>query len=92
MMASSLSLLILLFNCFLLRTTTACGGFWCTLSQPVNQARENIIFAFDQEKKQVTAIIQIMYQGPSENFAWILPVPVLEDLQTDRQIDRKMTQ
>jgi Uncharacterized protein conserved in bacteria (DUF2330) len=51
----------------------ACGGFFCSLSQPVNQAAERIIFA-DNGDGTVTAVIQIQYQGPSESFSWLLPI------------------
>lgn len=55
-------------------TASACGGFFCSQSQPVNQAAERIIFS-DNPDGTVTAVIQILYQGPSESFAWVLPVP-----------------
>ena len=51
----------------------ACGGFFCDSSQPVNQNAERIIFAREPDGS-VTAVIQIQYQGPSERFAWMLPV------------------
>jgi MYXO-CTERM domain-containing protein len=51
----------------------ACGGFFCSQSQPVNQAAERIVFA-ENGNGTVTAIIQIMYDGPSENFSWLLPI------------------
>jgi hypothetical protein len=54
-------------------TAQACGGFFCSSSNPVNQAAEQIIFAQNGDGT-VTAVIQIMYQGPSEHFAWLLPV------------------
>ena len=52
---------------------SACGGFFCNAAQPVNQAAERIIFA-QGEDGRVTALIQIQYSGPSERFAWMLPV------------------
>lgn len=52
----------------------ACGGLFCNNQQPVNQAAERIIFS-DNADDTVTALVQIMYQGPSERFAWVLPVP-----------------
>ncbi len=52
----------------------ACGGFFCSASQPVNQAAERIIFA-DDDDGSVTAIVQLAYEGPSERFSWVLPVP-----------------
>lgn len=53
----------------------ACGGLFCSAAMPVNQAAERIIFAFDAPQKRVTAVVEIQYQGPSEKFAWVLPVP-----------------
>ena len=46
----------------------ACGGLFCNQSQPVNQAAERILFV-DNGDNTTTAIIQIMYEGPSERFA-----------------------
>lgn len=57
----------------------ACGGFFCSASAPVNQAAEQIVFA-DNGDGTVTAIIQITYQGPSESFAWVLPVGGIPDV------------
>ncbi|MEB3236136.1 MAG: DUF2330 domain-containing protein [Candidatus Sericytochromatia bacterium] len=51
----------------------ACGGFFCTRA-PVDQAGERVVFAVDGE--EVTAIVQVQYQGPAEEFAWVIPVPV----------------
>ncbi len=53
----------------------ACGGFFCSAQNPVDQSAENIIFVHDEAAGMVTAVIQILYQGPSERFAWLLPVP-----------------
>lgn len=54
-------------------TALACGGFFCSQSAPVNQAAERIIFA-DNGDETVTAIIQILYEGPAESFSWLLPI------------------
>src|SRR4051812_39278342 len=51
----------------------ACGGFFCSQAQPVNQAAERIIFS-QNGNGTVTAVIQILYQGPSEHFSWLLPI------------------
>jgi len=51
----------------------ACGGFFCSRAQPVNQAAERIIFSQNGDGT-VTAVIQILYEGPSENFSWLLPI------------------
>lgn len=53
----------------------ACGGFFCQQQSPVDQSAENIIFVHDEQAGTVTAVIQILYQGPSEKFAWLLPIP-----------------
>ncbi len=52
----------------------ACGGLFCSAANPVNQAAERIIFA-DNGDDSITAVIEIQYQGPSEEFAWVLPLP-----------------
>ncbi len=57
----------------------ACGGLFCSASAPVNQAAERIIFSKNADDT-VTAVIQIQYQGPSEEFAWVLPVPGIPDV------------
>jgi hypothetical protein len=57
---------------------SACGGFFCSQQQPVNQAAERIIFA-DNGDGTITAIIQILYQGPSENFSWLLPISTVPE-------------
>jgi hypothetical protein len=51
----------------------ACGGFFCSSASPVNQTAEQIVFAKNDDGT-VTALIQIAYQGPSESFAWVLPI------------------
>jgi hypothetical protein len=52
----------------------ACGGLFCSSTNPVNQAAEQIIFSKNADGS-VTAVIQILYEGPSQKFAWVLPVP-----------------
>ncbi len=51
----------------------ACGGFFCNRSAPVNQAAERIVFAKEADGT-VRAIVEVKYDGPSEHFAWLLPV------------------
>ena len=53
---------------------SACGGFFCDNSAPVVQQAERIIFVKNADGS-VTAVVQIQYTGPSERFAWVLPVP-----------------
>jgi hypothetical protein len=57
----------------------ACGGLFCSATAPVNQAAERIIFSKNADGT-VTAVVQIQYQGPSEEFAWVLPVPGVPDV------------
>ena len=59
------------------RPGAACGGFFCT-TFPMNQVGERILFVADGET--VTTHVQIQYSGSAEDFAWILPVPVLPEL------------
>src|SRR4051794_22905956 len=63
-------------------TALACGGFFCNQAQPVNQAAEGIIFA-DNGDGTVTAVIQIMYEGPSKNFSWLLPISSVPKSDSD---------
>jgi len=51
----------------------ACGGFFCSAATPVVQNSERIVFV-DNGDGTITAIIEIVYQGPSESFSWVLPV------------------
>jgi len=51
----------------------ACGGFFCSSANPVNQAAEQIVFSQNADGT-VTAVIEIQYEGPSTHFAWLLPV------------------
>ena len=60
-------------------TAHACGGFFCSANAPVNQAAERIIFSKNADST-VTAVVQIQYSGPSEDFAWVLPVPGVPDI------------
>ncbi len=55
----------------------ACGGLFCSAAGPVNQAAERIIFANNGDGT-VTAAIEIQYEGPAHEFAWVLPVPAGE--------------
>jgi len=78
---------MLVFSLALVLSTpaSACGGFACDSSAPVVQAGERIVFAVDQQANTVEAHVQISYQGPSQDFAWIVPVPAAPEvfLSTD---------
>jgi len=54
---------------------SACGGFFCSAAAPIDQAAEEIVFAMDEDEGIVEMHIDISYEGRSEDFAWILPVP-----------------
>ncbi len=58
----------------------ACGGFACDNSAPVLQAAERIVFGLDPDDGEVEMHVQITYTGPSEDFAWIVPVPAEPEL------------
>src|SRR4051794_36008272 len=64
--------------CTLPERAQACGGFFCSVSQPVNQAAERIIFA-DNGDGTITEVIQISYEGPSKNFSWVLPISTVPE-------------
>src|SRR5688572_8635184 len=55
------------------RAASACGGFFCSQAQGVNQAAERIVFANNGDGT-VTAVIEIQYQGPADEFSWLLPI------------------
>jgi hypothetical protein len=63
----------------------ACGGFFCDTNGPVNQAAERIIFA-KNPNDTVTAVIQILYEGPAEGFSWVLPVPGVPEVQVSSDL------
>jgi hypothetical protein len=67
----------------------ACGGFFCSQANPVDQSAEEIIF-IDNPDDTVTAVIRINYQGPSQKFAWVLPidgVPAKVDVSSNVAFD-----
>lgn len=51
----------------------ACGGFFCSNAAPVIQMGEQI--AFGVNGNQVDVHVRIDYEGPSEEFSWVLPLP-----------------
>ncbi|MBW2589094.1 MAG: DUF2330 domain-containing protein, partial [Deltaproteobacteria bacterium] len=63
----------------------ACGGLFCFASAPVNQAAERIIFSKNADQT-VTAVVQIQYQGPSEEFAGVLPVPGIPEVDVSSDL------
>lgn len=75
------------------RPASACGGLFCSAASPVNQAAERIIFS-QGDDGTTTAVIEIQYQGPSENFSWVLPVPGVPEvsLSSKQALDRLQSQ
>ncbi|MBI3241089.1 MAG: DUF2330 domain-containing protein [Chloroflexi bacterium] len=57
--------------------TLACGGFFCTTS-PINQQVERIIFT--QRGSEIAAYVQINYTGDDADFAWVVPVPSVPEV------------
>ena len=58
----------------------ACGGFMCvSFSQPITQTGENIVFSVEDDGS-IEAHVQVFYQGPADEFAWIVPTPSLPTL------------
>jgi hypothetical protein len=65
-------------------TAEACGGFACSgapvctglfcSGAPTQQSGENILFSIEDDGT-LTVHIQIFYQGASDAFGWILPLP-----------------
>jgi len=55
-----------------------CGGFLCSNAQPIVQNAERIVF--DLGDGEVQAHVQIFYEGPSTEFAWIVPVATEPEL------------
>ncbi|MCB9673714.1 MAG: DUF2330 domain-containing protein [Alphaproteobacteria bacterium] len=58
----------------------ACGGFFCNNIEPVEQAGEAIVFEVDPVSNQTAMHVQVSYQGPPTEFAWIVPVSGTPDL------------
>lgn len=55
-------------------SAAACGGMW-SASTPVVQQAERIILAVNANAGEITAYVQINYEGDAADFAWVLPVP-----------------
>lgn len=58
----------------------ACGGFFCSSLEPVDQSAERILFAVDEQQGTVTAHVQIFFEGDADDFAWVVPVPSVPEL------------
>lgn len=76
--ASIISAILLAVALFIMPPSAlACGGLFCQ-NIPVDQAAERIIFSVDPD--QVTAYVQINYMGEAPDFAWVVPVPAVPDV------------
>ena len=62
----------------------SCGGFFCNRSVPIDQTGEHIVFAVGDG--YVEAHVLIQYQGPAEQFAWIVPTPGLPEVDVSADI------
>lgn len=65
----------------------ACGGMFCNLAAPVDQAAERIVFGWEPDGDGsgngiVTTEVQIAYTGESDDFAWVIPVSDVPELFT----------
>ncbi|MBX2796599.1 MAG: DUF2330 domain-containing protein [Myxococcales bacterium] len=58
----------------------ACGGLFCNSVQPVVQNAERIVFDIDRQTGVTDVHVQIFYEGPADEFAWIVPVPANPEL------------
>jgi len=65
----------------------ACGGLFCsggggptTTGGVVNQTAERIVFVHNDDQT-VTAVIQILYEGEADKFAWIIPIAGVPEVE-----------
>ena len=64
----------------------ACGGLFCNAVRPVVQNAERIVFAVDPNEDAIETHVQIFYEGPAEEFAWVVPVPNEPELFVSTQL------
>jgi hypothetical protein len=58
------------------RPAFACGGcFVPASSSVVVQDAERILFVHDEKLKRSTVWVEIRYNGPGDDFGWVLPLP-----------------
>jgi len=55
----------------------ACGGCFIPTgsSSPVLQDAERVLFLRDAKTKQTVVWVEVRYNGPSDDFGWVLPLP-----------------
>ncbi len=67
-------------------TAEACGGLFCsrpppdTAPSPIDQSAERIIFEV-LDGGRLSATVQIQYTGSASDFAWVVPVPSVPDVE-----------
>ncbi len=57
----------------------ACGGFFCSQT-PIDQSAERIIFA--RNGANIESWVQVLYSGAAEDFAWVVPVSSVPEVET----------
>jgi len=60
---------------------TACGGFFCNNVDPVVQQGERILFRQDGPEMWTT-FVEVQFEGPPSEFAWVVPITVALDPET----------
>lgn len=79
-MSRSIVVLIGVSTVFAPRLAEACGCLAPpTPAQPVIQAGERIVFGV--EDGRVVAHVQIQYEGDAEDFAWVVPLPSVPEVE-----------
>ena len=56
----------------------ACGGFFCNNIEPTVQTGERILFTVDDDS--IRAYVQVYYDGPADDFAWVVPVATVPEV------------
>ena len=56
----------------------ACGGFFCNNTEPTVQTGERILFTVDDDA--IRAYVQVYYDGPADDFAWVVPVATVPEV------------
>ena len=78
----------MLFASLVTSSALACGGFFCDAVQPVVQDAEVVVFSVDEDAGPIgetTMHVQVSYEGPPTEFAWVLPVRGTPELQLSSQ-------
>lgn len=63
----------------------ACGGFFCDNVDPVVQRAERILF-LEEDAGDWTTFVEVQFEGPPSEFAWVVPIPMALDPQTEIDI------